>query len=219
MNKPWSLLSHRGRTPASMAPDNTLLAFADAAESGAAGFETDVRGGRHGRALLTHDARLPDGTPVDEVGAAHVATELGHQPVVLAEALDAFPTHVWNIEIKDAAAVPGAIDALRADGGRGPRFITSFQHALARHVGEATGLPFGYLVGHIGEDMGGRFRAWWARGARSIVLPIDLAARPIVEQAAAAGLRIGVFDVESREQLTPIADLLTWCITDGFTTA
>lgn len=201
-----------------MAPDNTLEAFREAAATGVAGFETDVRGGRHGRPLLIHDARLSCGTPVDEADPAALEAGLGHAPVTLSEALDAFPAQVWNIEIKDAAAVPGAIGALRADEGRGPRFVTSFQHALARHVGEATGLPFGYLVGHIGEDMPGRFRAWWARGARSIVLPIDLAARPLVEQATSAGLRVGVFDVETREQLTPIADLLTWCITDGFTT-
>jgi glycerophosphoryl diester phosphodiesterase len=100
------IIAHRGASATER--ENTVEAFAAAAEQGADGIELDVRRSGDGELVVHHDPLYPDRRPVHEVDAAE---RPGHVPT-LDEALDACGTLLVNIEIKNVRR-EAAFDAER----------------------------------------------------------------------------------------------------------
>jgi len=114
-------IGHRGA--AAHAPDNTLLGFRRAAALGADVVECDVQVTAGGQVVVVHDSYLTgaDGRawPIRRSMLAELrAIDLGEGERIptLAEAIEACKDEQLGayIELKDGAAVPGVVDALRA---------------------------------------------------------------------------------------------------------
>ncbi|GAA4154648.1 glycerophosphodiester phosphodiesterase [Gryllotalpicola daejeonensis] len=138
------MLAHRGLATA--APENTLLAFANALAAGAAYVETDVHASADGVAIVSHD---PDLTRlagrearVDQLTRAELAKiELGDGAsfCTLAEALDAFPDARFNIDVKTRAAADAAAAAILDAGATDRVLVTSFDDSTRKAVLAALG--------------------------------------------------------------------------------
>lgn len=90
--------AHRGDR--SRAADNTIEAFALAAEAGADGIEFDVRSTVDGVLVISHDPHLLDGTVVGETTFEALRSSHPHVPT-LRETVLAIPQHMFlNVEIK-----------------------------------------------------------------------------------------------------------------------
>ncbi|PPL16965.1 glycerophosphodiester phosphodiesterase [Microterricola pindariensis] len=133
------VLAHRGL--ATGAPENTLLAFRNALAEGVDYLETDVHASRDGVAVICHDADLSRlasrEVAVGELSFAELAAiDLGDGQhfVSLEEALTAFPTARFNIDVKDAAAVAPTAAAVAAAQATSRVLITSFSERRRRET-------------------------------------------------------------------------------------
>jgi glycerophosphoryl diester phosphodiesterase len=109
------ILAHRGLSLD--APENTLPAFLAALSAGATHLETDVHASSDGVAVLSHDPTLPDN---------------GQTYCSLVEALDTFPTALFNVDVKSADAVLPAARAIRSAGAAHRVLLTSFSETRRR---------------------------------------------------------------------------------------
>lgn len=132
-------------------PENTLAAFARAAELGFAGIETDVQLDSSGTAILYHDHVLRDGRPVRTLTRKELSAFVGYDVPLLADALDLGRDMIWDIEIKDIAAVGPAAKILRDFSHTRDLFVSSFVHAAVRELVESLGLRGALLVSHCPE--------------------------------------------------------------------
>jgi glycerophosphoryl diester phosphodiesterase len=128
------LFAHRGL--AVEAPENTLLAFAQALALGVEYLETDVHASSDGVAIISHDPELTRMTGrearIDQLTAAELLrTDLGHGQsfTTLAAALDAFPDVRFNIDIKAMAAAAPTVEVIRAARAEWRVMIGSFSNA------------------------------------------------------------------------------------------
>ncbi|MGY4856820.1 glycerophosphodiester phosphodiesterase family protein [Cryobacterium sp. AP23] len=130
------ILAHRGLSLE--APENTLLAFLAALSAGATHLETDVHATSDGVAVLSHDPTLPDkGPALNQLTMAQLARiDLGHGQTYcsLAEALDAFPSALFNVDVKSADAVLPAARAIRAARAGKRVLLTSFSETRRRRA-------------------------------------------------------------------------------------
>jgi glycerophosphoryl diester phosphodiesterase len=94
------VIAHRGASRVER--ENTVAAFRRAAEMGAQAVELDVRRSADGSLVVHHDAHLPDGRAICQVGADDLPT---HVPT-FADALDACAGMWVNVEIKNDAGDP-----------------------------------------------------------------------------------------------------------------
>lgn len=126
-------------------PENTLPAFQAALDTGADLIETDVHGSRDGVAMVAHDPGLwrvaGRSGMVNRFPASELARlDLGGASMpTLIEALDAFPTARFSVDVKDEAAIPGTIDAITRTNAHGRVMIASFSHRRRQAV--LRGLP------------------------------------------------------------------------------
>lgn len=139
------VIAHRGLTVGAPgqpdAPENTLLAFRRALDAGATHLETDVRATADGRAVLIHDPDLVrltgSSTAVEEATLEElqrVALPVDQRICTLQDALREFPSALFNIDVKAAAAIrPVAADIRAADAGRRV-LVTSFSGRRRRAV-------------------------------------------------------------------------------------
>ena len=114
---PPRVLAHRGL--ATEAPENTLLAFANAAAVGTAYIETDVHVSSDGIAVVSHDpslarvaARKIEVAQLTMAELRRVDLGMGQGFASLEEALDAFPDLRFNVDVKVAGAVRPTVAAL-----------------------------------------------------------------------------------------------------------
>lgn len=133
------MLAHRGL--ATGAPENTLLAFRNALAEGADYLETDVHASSDGVAVICHDADLSRlasrAVAVGELSFAELAAidlGAGQHFVSLAEALAAFPTARFNIDVKDAASIAPTAAAVLEAQATGRVLITSFSEKRRRET-------------------------------------------------------------------------------------
>jgi glycerophosphoryl diester phosphodiesterase len=130
------VLAHRGL--ATEAPENTLLAFLQALSQGATHLETDVHASHDGVAVLSHDSALPhDGPAVSSLTMAELSrVDLGSGQgfCSLREALVAFPSALFNIDVKSADAVLPTARAIRAEGAAHRVLVTSFSESRRRQL-------------------------------------------------------------------------------------
>jgi len=139
---------HRG-APAER-PENTLEGFACALEAGADALETDVHLTSDGAVVIAHDdtgercCREParvDATPLAALrrwnaGATHPRARGEHRVPTLAEALDAFPTAFFNIDVKprDGGAAAAVVRVVRERAAGERVRLTSFFSSNVRAV-------------------------------------------------------------------------------------
>ncbi len=122
------------------APENSASAFQAAVDAGVTFIETDVVGSRDGLAVISHDTTLDRVSDrkgrVDSLTAAELAqVDLGGEGfITLAEALERFPDTRFNIDVKDSAAIPGVVSAVRDADARDRVLLTSFSAARRRAV-------------------------------------------------------------------------------------
>ncbi|WP_241981930.1 glycerophosphodiester phosphodiesterase family protein [Cryobacterium ruanii] len=135
---PPRVFAHRGL--AQDAPENTLLAFVKALAGGATHLETDVHVSLDGVAVISHDpdlAILGRDVRIEQLTLAElrrVNLGFGQTFTSLADALEAFPRALFNIDIKtDAAAEPTA-RAIRDQRATARVLVTSFNEQRRRHV-------------------------------------------------------------------------------------
>ncbi|KFF59598.1 glycerophosphodiester phosphodiesterase [Cryobacterium sp. MLB-32] len=132
------VIAHRGL--AIDAPENTLLAFLAALSNGATHLETDVHASLDAVAVISHDAdlaRLGRDVRIDQLTVRELTrVDLGHGQGVpsLAEALDAFPEALFNIDIKADSAVDPTVRAVLAARATPRVLITSFSESRRRRA-------------------------------------------------------------------------------------
>jgi glycerophosphoryl diester phosphodiesterase len=130
------ILAHRGLSLD--APENTLLAFLAALSAGATHLETDVYASSDGVAVLSHDPTLPrNGPALRSMTMAQLArVDLGNGQTYcsLAEALDAFPTALFNVDVKSADAVLPVARAIRDARAAHRVLLTSFSETRRRRA-------------------------------------------------------------------------------------
>ena len=132
------VFAHRGL--ATNAPENTLLAFLTALSAGATHLETDVHASLDGIAVISHDpdlARLGRDVRIDQLTGTelkHIGLGNGQFVPSLAEALDAFPEALFNIDIKADAAVTPTVQAVVAAKATPRVLITSFSETRRRRA-------------------------------------------------------------------------------------
>jgi glycerophosphoryl diester phosphodiesterase len=148
-------IGHRGA--AAHAPDNTLLGIRSAAALGADAVEFDVRQTVDGQTVLSHDEFLVDAagnaliirrTALANLRSIDVGS--GERIPTLAEALDACKQEMLGayIEIKDAAAAPPTLAALKDQGYADRCILASFQPGwLANVKAVAPAMPTSILFG------------------------------------------------------------------------
>lgn len=130
-------------------PENTRGAFAAAVAAGVDYIETDIVASRDGIAVISHDLDLRrvagQSQRLGDLSAAELADiDLGGEGfITLEQALAEFPLTRFNIDIKDAAAIPGVIDAITETDAHSRVLVSSFSRrrrkaALANLPGVAS---------------------------------------------------------------------------------
>lgn len=140
------VLGHRGAS--ATAPENTIAAFRLACEEGADGVELDVRRCRTGEVVVFHDAdaRRIAGEPLRidaatlaelralDAGAHRGERFRGERVPLLAEALEALPNALVNVELKtggrDLRLAAATAQVIRAHGAGDRVIVSSFDYRL-----------------------------------------------------------------------------------------
>lgn len=132
------VFAHRGL--AQGAPENTLLAFVKALASGATHLETDVHVSLDGIAVISHDpdlSRLGRDLRIDQLTMAElkrINLGDGQSFTSLSDALEAFPTALFNIDIKTDASAEPAARAILEQRATDRVLVTSFNEQRRRRV-------------------------------------------------------------------------------------
>lgn len=131
------VLAHRGL--ATDAPENTLLAFANAVALGVTHIETDVHASADGQAIVAHDpdlsrvaGRVQRVVDLTAHELAQIDVGQGQHLPTLAEALDAFPDTRFNIDLKSADAVVPTIETIERARAVDRVLLTSFSERRRR---------------------------------------------------------------------------------------
>ena len=209
-------IAHRGGAWDS--PENSLQAFQSAYDLGFRYFETDVRTTSDGVALAFHDAHLDRitgssalirQTPWSEVQQAriHGLASISR----LDDLLMAFPDVVFNIDVKDAAAIEPFIDVLRRTRSRDRVVAASFSHRRLTAVRQvfgprlATSLSPREVAGiRLAAD--GRTNRWLPRWAACAQVPETFGGRVIVDEAFievshGLGMQVHVWTIDEPEAM------------------
>lgn len=206
-DRPYAI-AHRGAS--AYAYDNTLRAFALAADLGADMWEVDIRLTADGVAVAHHDATLPDGTPVSALDWAALAARtaaLGRPAPRLADVVALAARRGVGIyaDIKDNGAALPTLDLLRRHG-IGRAILGAFDPQVARALQEA-GSPYPRAVlvplgadpfAHAaGADV---IHLCWERMER----PQDTLTPALFDRAFAQGQRVVLWHEEDRERMAAI---------------
>lgn len=209
--------AHRGGS--AEAPENSLAAFAHAVSLGYTDIETDIRGTADGVAVIHHDATLDRTTDgrgrIRDLTWAQVrrARVHGHEPILrLEEALEAFPGVRFTLDVKEAASVPAAIDALTRTQATERVVVGSFSHARLTRVRRA--LPVATSASPT-EVARLAMAARWGRStrilARYVQVPISVGRVRLVEPrmidaAHARGMEIHVWTIDDPSMMHDLID-------------
>lgn len=223
-------IAHRGFAPDGA--ENTLRAFADALALGATVLETDTRATRDGLALAFHDASLqrvcadPRGTrDLSRADLPGIRTAGGEPLAALEDVLGAFPDVPVNIDVKDAAAIGPAVEAIRRTGSASRVCVTSFEgavaHAAVHGILEATGiLPVrSPSRGAMAAFLAARTLPAPDRAVRRVLAPyaalqvpvqhrgVPIVTRANIAAAHRAGCEVHVWTIDEPAQMRRLLDL------------
>ena len=187
------VLAHRGYH--ADLPENTLAAFAAAVALGADGIETDVQVTREGTPILFHD-RLVREREVAALTHAELAALAGCAVPTLAEALDAFPDLLWNLEIKMPTDPEPILSVLRGYRHRRALLVSSFWHPLALRFGRELEVECGLLVAHRPVWLLGLWRDTFPQ-CPAVIWNYEGVDGGLVEEARTHGVRSYVYNVQT----------------------
>jgi glycerophosphoryl diester phosphodiesterase len=209
--------AHRGFAPDGA--ENSMLAFQRAVDLGYQYLETDVRVTADGVALAFHDATLDRVTDragrLDQLRWQDVRTARigGSEPIpTLAEVLTTWPDVRVNVDIKSAAAIRPAIDAITRAGAVDRVCVGAFSAkriaAMRRAFGPGLCTAFGPAA-VVSLRFTARART---RGAACVQAPARVRDRPFVHArfvaaAHALGLPLHVYTVNEEAEMTRLLDL------------
>lgn len=215
------VIAHRGAS--AVHPENTLVAFAGAADLGADWVELDVHRSADGVAVVHHDATVPDGRRIPALDAA----ELPPTVPTLAEALEVCRARGLgvNVEIKSDprdpdhddtyAVVDVALEAMLAPaaGAAEPladgsdRFlVTSFD----RRCLDAVRVRSSFATGQLGfdiRDVDALLVTAVAAGHTAVNPWEPFVDESFVSRAHDAGLRVFPWTVDDPERMRALVDL------------
>lgn len=217
--------AHRGGAyhPEIEGLENTLAAFEHAVALGYTHLETDVHTTRDGVLLAFHDAVLDRVTDtrgeiarltLAEVRAARIGGR--HQVPTLAELFDAFPSVVFNIDLKAADAAPALAAFLRERAAEARVVVGSFSPRVLRRFRRLTGGRV-RTSAHPGEVVAyllpsARLARLLTRG-RPAALQIPhrrgrlVVARPgLIRRAHANGLPVHVWTIDDPDEMRELLD-------------
>lgn len=215
-------IAHRGG--AWEAPENSLKAFTNAYRLGFRYFETDVRATADGVALAFHDGRLDRVAGEDMIIRRAQWRDLrrarihGLDEILrLDDLLAAFPDVVFNIDVKESAAIEPFLEVLRRTGSGDRVVVASFSHrrltAVRRALGprQATSLSPREIAG-IKFAAGGRGTRLLPRWAACAQVPETIGGHVLVDAAFVAtvhrlGLQVHVWTVDDPEAMGRLLDL------------
>lgn len=221
---PPRVFAHRGFAVG--APENTLLAFAKALALGVEFIETDVHESSDGIAIISHDdtlVRVADRkASVNHLTAAElrrVDLGAGQNFASLSDALAAFPSARFNIDVKSAGAVVPTIHAVKTANAIDRVLVTSFSDARRRATvkglpGVATSAPLGAMVRVLTASA---FRL--TRKTKSILSEFDalqvperwngvrIVKRSLIRTAHDAGVEVHVWTVNDPVDMNRLLDL------------
>lgn len=210
------MIAHRGASHDER--ENTVAAFARAAELGADAVELDVRRTRDGVLVVHHDAWLDDGRAIVSTDAADLPE---HVPSLDA-AIDACVGLWVNVEIKNDEAEPDfdagdviADDVVAALVGRGEPdrwLISSFRLATVDRVRAVdASLSTAWLVVGVPDGAAAMLAE---RGHGAIHPWVGSLDRATVEACHASGLAVNTWTCDEAARM---AELATWGV-DGICT-
>jgi glycerophosphoryl diester phosphodiesterase len=195
------ILSHRGVHH--NVPENTIAAFEQAIAMGADGIETDIRLDRTGVPILFHDRHGPPGTRVSALTRDALSRAVGYDVPTLAGALQCSDRILWNLEIKEAAAVPPTLSVLEHLSMSHQCLITSFHHPTIAAVSTLSNLRLatGLLVCHRPID-GTKLLEWFPTDTnpKYIVWDYETIDPALIEEAKALGILSLVYGVLTQEE-------------------
>lgn len=192
------VLAHRGYH--ARHPENTLEAFAAAAREGVDGIETDVRLSVDGLPLLVHDRVTPRGRAVTALKREEAARDFGHAIPLLAEALDAHPGLLWNVEIKHPEAVRATLAVLEPRAAKRRLLVTSFRHdAIATVAAALPNVDCGLLCAHRPVSLAAVVQGS-APGVRTLVWDYNILDPALVAQARERGWRSAVYGAVTEDE-------------------
>jgi glycerophosphoryl diester phosphodiesterase len=222
--EPPRVLAHRGF--AREAPENTLLAFAQALALGVTHIETDVHASLDGIAVISHDPDLSRLAGRDATVNQLTMTELrrvglGHGQTFasLAEVLDGFPDARFNIDVKSADAVGPTVDAIRSAAATSRVLVTSFSEkrrlATVRELpgvassASATTFAAALVTGKLGLSPAVRFIL---RGVDAVQIPERAAGMATItprqlRMLHGAGVEVHVWTVNDIATMERLLDL------------
>ena len=208
-------LGHRGAS--SLAPENTLAAFAKAREVGADGVEFDVQLSADGELVVIHDHTLERTTDGRGAVAAHTLVDMKQLDAgrwfdarytreripTLQEVIDLLGGEMFlNIELKgghgECAELPDrVVECLRRNRCEGRVLLSSFHLEALRRVREiAPDLAIGVLYAHpVGEDKIAGLRA------EALHPEWKVAGEELVRSAHAAGQKVNVWTVNAEADM------------------
>lgn len=207
-----AVMAHRGASRAER--ENTLAAFARAAEMGADAVELDVRRSGDGRLVVHHDPHLGDGRVI--VGTSLVS--LPPDVPQLDAALDACRGMWVNVEIKndpneadfdptDDIAVVVA-DALQRRNEPARFLVSSFRReTIDRFRSAAPAIATAWLTpGVADDDMTATFDSLRESGHVAVHPWFGLVTRRFVDEAHAHGLMVNVWTCDEPSKMTELRD-------------
>lgn len=158
------ILAHRGL--ALQHAENTLGAFGAAVATGVEIIETDVHLSKDGQVIVAHDPDLQRVAKIQGRVADFTAAELkgidlgfGEGFPTLVEALEAFPHHKFNIDLKIRSAVEPFVDLVSQLGVHDRILVTSFdEKTRATAVAKLPGVVSSATRASIIE---GKLRSWF----------------------------------------------------------
>ena len=196
--------AHRGGSL--VAPENSPAAFASAVALGYTWLETDLRSTSDGVAVIHHDAHLDRTTdltgpvrarPWSQVAQARLAN--GESPLRLEDLLAAYPDVHLNLDLKEAAVMAPALDALSRARAWHRVCLTSFSSSRLRAARrwapaevETSAGPWEVVLHRTAPPR--LARRLGARPDR-LQVPLRLATARYVRQAHARGLPVDVWTV------------------------
>jgi len=221
---PPRVIAHRGL--ATIAPENTLLAFLQAINIGVTHIETDVHASADGVAMISHDADLfrlaGKEVKVSQLTAAElrlVALGDGQGFCSLADALDAFGDTRFNIDLKSADAIPGTVKAIQDTRAHRRVLVTSFSRtrrleALRNLPGVATSAsaPEALLAVQAARFGASRVLHRILRGVQAVQIPVKIAGLSTITERVIrtfheAGVEVHLWTINDPEQMKELLRL------------
>ena len=171
MKKNILLLGHRGYR--AKYPENTLLSFKKAFESGADGIECDIQKTKDGVFVIIHDETIDRTASNGKKGSVALMKYSDLKKITfgsrqhipeLTEFLESLPKDVVvNLELKEETLtvddLPGLSAVIIKFSGNQRLLVSSFEHSLLPYF-KSQGIAIGMLVGSAHRPLGGLGLLW-----------------------------------------------------------